>query len=90
MQIIMTMLATAMLVLFGFQNSDHVAVTLLMGPPTQIRLIFLLLITAAAGYLVSYIRAVSREIKLKREIRKLLAFRSEQLARLPANIQARR
>jgi uncharacterized integral membrane protein len=79
----MTVVATVLLVLFGIQNSDHVAVNLLLGPPTQVRLIFLLLIAAGSGFLASYIRGLSQEIRLKKQIRQLIAIKSAEIARLP-------
>jgi uncharacterized integral membrane protein len=80
MQILLTVAATVVLVLFGVQNSDHVTVSLIVGRPTQIRLIFLLLIAACTGFLFSYIRGLSREIQLKKEIRRLACLHDQQTA----------
>ncbi len=86
MQILFTVAVTALLVLFGVQNSNHVTVSLIIGGPTQIRLIFLLLIAASAGFLFAYIRMLSREVQLKKEIRRLIAMNEASEAAL-ATIQ---
>ncbi len=70
-KILITMVVTGLLVLFGMQNSDHVPVSLILGSPVQVRLVFLLAVAASCGFLFSYIQGLGREIKLKREIRKL-------------------
>ncbi len=60
-----------LLVLFGLQNSDHVPVSLIVGAPAKIRLIFMLLIAATVGFLASYIRGLVREMRLRKVIRTL-------------------
>lgn len=80
-KILITIGATALLILFGMQNSDHVPVSLIVGGPTKIRLIFLLLIAAACGFLACYVRGLGREIRLKREIRRLLGMRRSATGR---------
>ena len=82
MQILMTVAATVVLVLFGVQNSDHVTVSLIVGRPTEIRLIFLLLIAASSGFLLCYVRGLNREIQFKKEIRRLMALNSVTKAQL--------
>lgn len=71
-KILFTAFATLFLILFGVQNSDHVPISFIIGSPTNIRLVFLLASAAAGGFLISYIRGLSREITLKKEIRRLL------------------
>lgn len=71
-KIVMTASATLFLVLFGMENSQHVPISLIIGSPTQVRLIFLLAIAAAAGFLVAYIRGLFREIRFKKEIRRMI------------------
>ena len=70
-KIFMTAGATLLLVLFGLQNSDHVPVSLIVGTPAKIRLIFLLSIAATVGFLASYIGGLVREMKLRKVIRSL-------------------
>ena len=72
-KILITIAVTGLLVLFGMQNSNHVPVSLIVGTPVQVRLIFLLIVAAAFGFLFSYIRNLNREIQLKKEIRRLNA-----------------
>ena len=60
-----------MLVLFGMQNSDHVPVSLIVGSPVKVRLVFLLAVAAAGGFLLAYFQSLGREIRLKKENRKL-------------------
>jgi uncharacterized integral membrane protein len=69
-KIIFTVAMLAVVVVFGLQNSDHVSVSLVIGAPVQIRLVFLLLITAGLGYLLAYIHGIKREIALKKLARK--------------------
>lgn len=77
-KVVLVMVATALLVLFGIQNSDHVAVSFVIGGPKQIRLIFLLLIAGTVGFLLSYVFGLSREIQLKKEVRRLIAAGQER------------
>ena len=70
-KILITIAMTGLLVLFGIQNSDHVPMSLILGSPVKIRLVFLLAVAASCGFLFSHIQGLGREVKLKREIRKL-------------------
>ena len=70
-KMILTAATIGILVIFGMQNSDHVPVSLIIGPPIKIRLIFLLLIAASCGFLVAYFTSMVRGMKLKKEIGKL-------------------
>lgn len=76
-KILITMAMTGLLVLFGMQNADHVSVSFIFGSPVKIRLVFLLAMAAACGFLLSYIQGLSREIKFRRQIRKLAGRVSE-------------
>jgi uncharacterized integral membrane protein len=82
-KVLLVVMATALLVVFGFQNSDHVPVSFVVGSPTKVRLIFLLLIAATAGFLLSYILGLNREIRLKKEVRRLLTVAGPVKRRLP-------
>ena len=77
-KILMTFALIALLVIFGMQNSDHVVVSFIFGGPVRVRLIFLLLIAAAGGFIAAYIKGLGREIRLKKQIR-----RSAGLSQLP-------
>jgi uncharacterized integral membrane protein len=84
MQVLFTLAIIGVLVVFGLQNSEHVPISFIIGSPTKVRLVFLLLTSAAVGFLLSHIRSLGREIRLKKKIRALLAIKSTALARLPA------
>jgi uncharacterized integral membrane protein len=70
-RILTVMVATAGLVVFGAQNWENVPVHLIFGPPTRIRVIFLILISAGVGYVVALLRRMRHEVKLRAEIRTL-------------------
>lgn len=81
-KVLMTIGATAGLIVFGLQNCEHVPVSFVIGSPTKVRLIFLLLIAGSAGFLFSYIQGLNKEIRLKKEIRRLLEYATETSNRL--------
>ncbi len=70
-KILITIAITGVLVLFGMQNSDHVPVSLIVGSPVKVRLVFLLGVAAASGFLVCYFQGLGKELKLKKENRRL-------------------
>ena len=70
-KILITIVITGVLVLFGMQNSDHVPVSFIIGSPKEVRLVFLLGVAVSFGFMLSYIQSLSREISLKRAIRRL-------------------
>jgi len=84
MQVLFTLALIGLLVVFGLQNSEHVPISFVVGSPTKVRLVFLLLTSAAIGFLLSHIRSLGREIRLKKKIRALAAIKGASLARLPA------
>lgn len=86
-KVLLVVMATALLVVFGLQNSEHVPVSFVVGSPTKVRLIFLLLIAATAGFLLSYVLGLNREIRLKKEIRKLLTVRGSTQRRPKAGLK---
>jgi uncharacterized integral membrane protein len=83
-KILITATITVFLVLFGIRNSDHVLVSFIVGTPTKIRLIFLLAIATIFGFLLSYLRGLANEIRLKKEIRRLNEMTKSALSKLPA------
>jgi uncharacterized integral membrane protein len=56
---------------FGVQNWDNVPLYLFFGPPTHLRLVFVVAIAAGAGYLYATLRTGKNELRLKKENRKL-------------------
>jgi len=70
-RILTVMVATAGLVVFGAQNWDNVPVHLIFGPPTRVRLVFLILISAGIGYVTALLRRMRHEVKMRAEIRQL-------------------
>ena len=68
-RVLVVVVATALLVVFGLQNSDHVPVSFVIGGPTKVRLVFLLAVAAAVGFIVSYIQGLTREIRRLRQPR---------------------
>lgn len=65
---ITTVVITALMVLFGMQNFDHVPVYFLVGKAVSIRLIFVILIAGTIGYLIRHFSGIHREEALKKRI----------------------
>ena len=65
---ITTIILTALGVLFGMQNFDHVPVYLFWGKALSIRLIFVIAIAGVAGYLIRHFIGITREDALKRRL----------------------
>jgi len=63
-----TIVLTALGVLFGMQNFDHVPVHLFWGKAVNIRLIFVIAIAGLAGYLIRHFIGMAREDRLRRQI----------------------
>lgn len=63
-----TVTLTAVGVLFGMQNFDHVPVYLFWGKAINIRLIFVIAIAGIGGYLIRHFIGVAREEALKKRI----------------------
>ena len=64
----MTVVATVVLSLLAFNNSDHVEVHFLIGKPFQMRLFFIMGICGVAGFVTRHILGVLREEELKQRI----------------------
>ena len=82
-KILVTIVVTVFLVLFGMQNSDHVPVSLIVGSPKNVRLGFLLAVAASSGFIFSYIRSIGEQAKLRREIGRLTQLCKSALAKIP-------
>ena len=65
---ITTIVLTAIGVLFGAQNFDHVPVYLFWGKAVNIRLVFVIAIAVIAGYLLRHFTGIAREDALKRQL----------------------
>ena len=65
---ITTVILTAVAVLFGMQNFDHVPVYLFWGKAVNIRLIFVIVIAVVGGYLTRHLIGITREDALKRRL----------------------
>ncbi len=65
---IVTIILTAIGVLFGMQNFDHVPVYLFWGKAVNIRLIFVIAIAGVGGYLIRHFTSIAREDALKRQV----------------------
>lgn len=72
MKIIVTIVITAVVVLFSMQNFEHVPVYYFGGKPIHIRLIFVIAISMVFGYFIRYIAGISKEEELKRKCRELM------------------
>ena len=59
---------TAVAVLFGMQNFDHVPVYIFWGKAINIRLIFVIAIAGVGGYLIRNFIGIAREEALKRRL----------------------
>jgi len=70
-RILTVVVVTVALVVFGAQNWDNVPVHLIFGPPTRVRLVFLILIAAGIGYVTALLRGFRREARLRGEVRQL-------------------
>jgi uncharacterized integral membrane protein len=66
-----TIIVTALVVLFGVQNFDHVPVYIFWGKMLRIRLIFIIAIAVTIGYLIRHFVGIRREERLKRQFQML-------------------
>ena len=69
MKILLTIIITTIAVLFGLQNFDHVPIYFFAGKPVQVRLIFVMAICSAIGYLLRFMIGISKEDALKKKYR---------------------
>lgn len=65
---ILTVVITVILLLLALNNSDHVTVHLLIGQAFQMRLIFVMLLCGAIGFIIRHFIGVMREEELKRRL----------------------
>nr|AFZ77025.1 magnetosome protein MamL [delta proteobacterium ML-1] len=65
---ILTVAITVFMVLFALNNFDRVTVHLLIGKSVDMRLIFVILLAALAGYLLRHFIGITREEELKRRL----------------------
>ena len=62
-----TIIATAVVVLFGIQNFDHVPVYIFWGKMVNIRLVFVIAIAGTGGYVLRHFVGLRREEGLRRQ-----------------------
>jgi uncharacterized integral membrane protein len=65
---ITTIILTVVVVLFGMENFDHVPVYIFWGKAVNIRLIFVIALAGAGGYLIRHFVGIAREDALKRRL----------------------
>jgi uncharacterized integral membrane protein len=81
-KIIATIISTAVAVLFAVQNFEHVPVYIFWGKAVNIRLIFVIAIAVACGYLLRLFIGIGREERMKRQVQTLLRRHSSMKQRI--------
>jgi len=61
---------TAMFLAFAFSNSQHVALSFVLGPPVEIRLIFLLLVAFVSGAGAAQFHRMVSDTRRRNELRR--------------------
>ncbi|MBF0550613.1 MAG: hypothetical protein HQK60_08760 [Deltaproteobacteria bacterium] len=69
---LITIIITAVAVLFGLQNFDHVPIYGLWGKPIAIRMTYLVATAGVFGYLIRHFVGIRREEKLRKQLRMVL------------------
>jgi uncharacterized integral membrane protein len=72
MKNIVTVVITALVVLFTVQNFDHVPVYYFGNKPVHIRLIFIIVLSMAIGYFIRYFNGINKEEALKKKCKELM------------------
>lgn len=71
LQLVVAVLLTILAVMFAMANTHHVELNFVLGEPVEVRLIFLLAVTYAAGgataYLYGLFNRVSRGLRRRRD-----------------------
>jgi len=80
-RLILAVLITIAVVVFAMANMHFVVLSLVFGPPLQMRLIFLLMSAFAAGIITASFVMMVRKIRLKRSVKRE-PVRREELAEL--------
>ncbi|MBL6988544.1 MAG: hypothetical protein ISR65_02125 [Bacteriovoracaceae bacterium] len=70
-KILSFLILAALGIVFVIQNSEHVVIQLVIGNPIRIRLIFLLLVFFAIGYLLAKFEGLHRERRFKKKLAKI-------------------
>lgn len=65
-QLVLAVLITVVVVLFGFANSHEVELGYVVGEPIEMRLVFLLAIAFATGALTAVFRRMAQEARRRR------------------------
>ncbi len=69
LRLLLAMVATVTVVVFVMVNSHHVALSVVVGPPVKIRLIFLLMLTFILGSLVTAFGGMFVRLRVRRRVR---------------------
>ena len=72
MKVVVTIVATAVVVLFSMQNFNHVPIYYFGAKPIHIRLIFVIALSIGFGYFTRYVTGITKEEKLKKKCRELM------------------
>ena len=67
-KILFFMFAAFLVTVFVVQNSDHVMMTMVVGNPIRVRLIFLLLTFFSLGYFWSKWESLHKERRMRKEL----------------------
>jgi len=70
-RIVLTILATVTFVAFALSNTQRVAVSFVVGEPIETRLIFLMLVTFALGFLGAFFNRMMQEANRRAQYRKI-------------------
>ncbi|MBF0526497.1 MAG: hypothetical protein HQK56_15555 [Deltaproteobacteria bacterium] len=81
---LITIIITAVAVLFGLQNFDHVPVYGLWGKPIAIRMTYLVATAGVFGYLIRHFAGIRREEKLRKQLRIVLNHKSDSVRKKAA------
>ena len=83
MKILFTVLITTIVVLFAFQNFEHVPIYFFTAKPVSIRLFFVIIFSGVIGWVIRLMTGIQREEQLKRRFKMLLTEYKRVKAKLP-------
>jgi len=81
-RLIAVVLITVVIVVFAMANMHHIELSLVVGKPAQVRLIFLLGSAYLAGMVTSVLWGMARKLQRSRELRSLQLKSSDRLEEL--------
>jgi uncharacterized integral membrane protein len=83
MKILFTVLITTIVVLFAFQNFEHVPIYFFTAKPLEIRVFFVIIFSGVFGWVIRLMTGIQREEQLKRRFKMLLTEYKRVKAILP-------